>query len=384
MDGEPILIEAVGPRGAGPPARDRPPRRRPDPRPDRARPAQGRDARAPRGHQLHAPIRRRGETQSPSPRRESAAAPASARLPRHVGFRGDRAAQAGVEPASPGARGDPARPAQGPRPPALAAARRGRRGRSSGSSSTRPRTSTSPESLARARARGHRARPRLRVRAVPAEPPLLERLELLNVHPSLLPRWRGAAPIERAIMAGDERTGVAIIRVTEELDAGPVALCEEVPIRPDDDYGSLSARLADLGGELAVRALELRAAGELEFTEQDRRGDDLRREDRSAPSDCSTRGGRRWSWSARSGRSTRMSAAYLELEGGERARGRGRRGRPDEGRRRRRAARRRRRARPRLRAGGASDHAVRPAGRREMTAADYLRGHPAPRLAAPR
>ena len=98
---------------------------------------------------------------------------------------------------------------------------------------------------------------------------LLTRLELLNVHPSLLPRWRGAAPIERAIMAGDERTGVAIIRVTEELDAGPVALCEEEPIRPDDDYGALSVRLADLGGGLAARALELRAEGALAFTEQD-------------------------------------------------------------------------------------------------------------------
>ena len=101
------------------------------------------------------------------------------------------------------------------------------------------------------------------------KPPLLERIELLNVHPSLLPRWRGAAPIERAIMAGDERTGVAIIRVTEELDAGPVALCEEIAIEPGDDYGSLSSELAELGGELAVRALALRAGGELRFTDQD-------------------------------------------------------------------------------------------------------------------
>jgi len=99
--------------------------------------------------------------------------------------------------------------------------------------------------------------------------PLLERFELLNVHPSLLPRWRGAAPIERALMAGDERTGVAIIRVSEELDAGPIALSEPVEIAADDDFGSLSARLAELGGELAVRALDLRAAGELRFADQD-------------------------------------------------------------------------------------------------------------------
>jgi methionyl-tRNA formyltransferase len=98
---------------------------------------------------------------------------------------------------------------------------------------------------------------------------LLERLELLNVHPSLLPRWRGAAPIERAIMAGDSETGVAIIRVTEGLDAGPIALCESVPIEPGDDFGSLSRRLAALGGELAVRAFEHHAAGDLAFHEQD-------------------------------------------------------------------------------------------------------------------
>jgi methionyl-tRNA formyltransferase len=99
--------------------------------------------------------------------------------------------------------------------------------------------------------------------------PLLSELELLNVHPSLLPRWRGAAPIERAIMAGDPETGVAVMRVTEGLDSGPVALLEREPIQPDDDYGTLSARLERLGGDVIVRALDLRAAGELELTEQD-------------------------------------------------------------------------------------------------------------------
>ena len=99
--------------------------------------------------------------------------------------------------------------------------------------------------------------------------PLLSEFELLNVHPSLLPRWRGAAPIERAIMAGDPETGVAVMRVTEGLDSGPVALVERAPIEPDDDFGALSARLERLGGDLIVRALDLRAAGGLEFTEQD-------------------------------------------------------------------------------------------------------------------
>jgi methionyl-tRNA formyltransferase len=86
--------------------------------------------------------------------------------------------------------------------------------------------------------------------------PLLSAYPMLNVHPSLLPRWRGAAPIERAIEAGDDGTGVSIMRPTAELDAGPVCLQRSVPIRPNDDYGSLSRRLADLGGELLVEALD--------------------------------------------------------------------------------------------------------------------------------
>jgi methionyl-tRNA formyltransferase len=85
--------------------------------------------------------------------------------------------------------------------------------------------------------------------------PLLSEHELLNVHPSLLPRWRGAAPIERAIMAGDERTGVSIMRLTAGLDSGPVCLAQAEPIRREDDYGSLAARLELLAGDLLVRAL---------------------------------------------------------------------------------------------------------------------------------
>ena len=99
--------------------------------------------------------------------------------------------------------------------------------------------------------------------------PLLSEFPILNVHPSLLPRWRGAAPIERAIMAGDERTGVCVMRLTAGLDSGPVALVEETPIGPDEDFDSLSSRLAELGGELLVRALDLQAKGAIEFTEQD-------------------------------------------------------------------------------------------------------------------
>jgi methionyl-tRNA formyltransferase len=90
--------------------------------------------------------------------------------------------------------------------------------------------------------------------------PLLSEHDLFNVHPSLLPRWRGAAPIERAIAAGDEDTGVTIMRPTAELDAGPVCLQRSDPIAPEDDYGSLASRLAILGGELLVEALDLRPA----------------------------------------------------------------------------------------------------------------------------
>jgi methionyl-tRNA formyltransferase len=86
--------------------------------------------------------------------------------------------------------------------------------------------------------------------------PLLSEHEMLNVHPSLLPRWRGAAPIERAIEAGDEETGVSIMRPTAEFDAGPVCLQRREPIRPDDDYGSLAPRLAALGGELLIETLD--------------------------------------------------------------------------------------------------------------------------------
>jgi len=99
--------------------------------------------------------------------------------------------------------------------------------------------------------------------------PLLSELEMLNVHPSLLPRWRGAAPIERAIMAGDADTGVTIMRLTEGLDSGPIALQERVPLGPAEDFGSLWPKLARLSGELMIRALDRRAAGDLELRPQD-------------------------------------------------------------------------------------------------------------------
>lgn len=100
--------------------------------------------------------------------------------------------------------------------------------------------------------------------------PLLSAYEPLNVHPSLLPRWRGAAPVERSIMAGDAETGVSIMRLTAGLDSGPVCLAASEPIRPDDTYGSLAPRLERVGSELLVRALDTLDRGEaLDFIEQD-------------------------------------------------------------------------------------------------------------------
>jgi methionyl-tRNA formyltransferase len=86
--------------------------------------------------------------------------------------------------------------------------------------------------------------------------PLLSTYPMLNVHPSLLPRWRGAAPIERAIEAGDSETGVTIMRPVAEMDAGPICLERSLAVRPEDDYGSLSRRLAEVAGELLVEALD--------------------------------------------------------------------------------------------------------------------------------
>ena len=87
---------------------------------------------------------------------------------------------------------------------------------------------------------------------------LLAEHEWLNVHPSLLPRWRGAAPVERAMMAGDSETGVCIMRTEAGLDTGPVYLAGSEPIRPDDTYGTLAERLQVLGAELLIRTLDER------------------------------------------------------------------------------------------------------------------------------
>ncbi len=208
--------------------------------------------------------------------------------------------------------------------------------------------------------------------------PLLSEWPMLNVHPSLLPRWRGAAPIERTIMAGDERTGVCVMRVSEGLDSGPVVLREEAPVGVEDDFEALSAKLAALGGDLLVGALDLLAEGALDFTEQDEEGvtyaEKIGAEERRLDPSRSA------AELARVVRAlTPHVGAYLETSGGERL-----------------GVRRARSVDVSVKAGelraewgalllGCGQGALRlevvqPAGGRPMAADAFLRGHPLPKL----
>ena len=100
--------------------------------------------------------------------------------------------------------------------------------------------------------------------------PVLEapKLGCLNLHASLLPRWRGAAPIQRAVMAGDKETGVDVMLMEAGLDTGPVGLREIIPVRPDDTAGDLTSRLSAIAARLAVSALKALEAGRLSFEPQ--------------------------------------------------------------------------------------------------------------------
>jgi methionyl-tRNA formyltransferase len=104
--------------------------------------------------------------------------------------------------------------------------------------------------------------------------PILDAVPLgcFNLHASLLPRWRGAAPINRAVMAGDAETGVTVMRMEEGLDTGPIALAERVPIGADMTAGELHDALARLGADLMVRALGALERGTLQFTPQSEEG----------------------------------------------------------------------------------------------------------------
>jgi methionyl-tRNA formyltransferase len=208
--------------------------------------------------------------------------------------------------------------------------------------------------------------------------PLLSEWPLLNVHPSLLPHWRGAAPIERAIMAGEDRTGVCVMKVTAGLDSGPVALREEVALGPEEDFEALSAKLAALGGELLVRAFDLLAASKLEFAEQDDGAATYA--EKIAPEERRLDPARPAAELAQTVRAlTPHVGAYLETEGGERL-----------------GVRRARAVDIGVKAGevraewgalllGCGRGALRlevvqPAGGKPMAADAFLRGHPLPKL----
>jgi methionyl-tRNA formyltransferase len=210
--------------------------------------------------------------------------------------------------------------------------------------------------------------------------PLLSRYLMLNVHPSLLPRWRGAAPIERALMAGDDTTGVTIFKLTEGLDCGPMALQSEEPIAPDDTRGTLRHRLARVGAALMIEALDRAQEGTLELTEQP--------DDGTTYAEKIDPGERRLDLARPAAELERVvralapaPGAYLELEGGERLGVEAARvaaGGPP--------PKEVRAADGRLLVGAAEGalelERVKPAGKRSMAAADYLRGHrPAARAA---
>jgi methionyl-tRNA formyltransferase len=105
-------------------------------------------------------------------------------------------------------------------------------------------------------------------RAVREVPPL----GCINVHASLLPKFRGAAPIHRALMAGETETGVTVMRVEGQMDAGPILLQRACPIRPEDDAGSLHDRLAVLGAAALADAIRILAAGEARWMPQEPSG----------------------------------------------------------------------------------------------------------------
>ena len=107
---------------------------------------------------------------------------------------------------------------------------------------------------------------------LPREVLLLPRLGCINIHASLLPRWRGAAPIHRAIEAGDEETGITIMQMDEGLDTGPMLLRRSLPISPEDTTGSLHDRLAALGAGMIVDALDALEGGGLVVQPQPQEG----------------------------------------------------------------------------------------------------------------
>ena len=210
--------------------------------------------------------------------------------------------------------------------------------------------------------------------------PLLSSHLMLNVHPSLLPRWRGAAPIERALMAGDERTGVTIFKLTEGFDSGPVALMEGMAVGPGDTRGTLGARLAELGAALLIEALDRAERGSLELREQPSEG--VSYAEKIAPGERRLDPSRPAAELERAVRAlTPGVGAYVELASGERLgveRARTVDAGPPPGE----LTATGGRLVVGCSAGALELETVKPAGGRAMPAADYLRGHtPATRVA---
>jgi methionyl-tRNA formyltransferase len=106
-------------------------------------------------------------------------------------------------------------------------------------------------------------------RILPASILDVARIAPINVHASLLPRHRGAAPVEAAILAGDAETGVTVMRMVERMDAGPMYLQRKISIEPDDTQGTLKGKLAELGADAVLEAIDLAARGALVETPQD-------------------------------------------------------------------------------------------------------------------
>jgi len=136
-----------------------------------------------------------------------------------------------------------------------------------------PKTLREPDAVAAMRAHGADAAVVVAYGLILPKPILdVFPLGCFNLHASLLPRWRGAAPIQRAIMAGDRETGVMVMKMEEGLDTGPVAMAERTPIGPDATAGELHDVLARLGADLTLRALAALEKGALQLRPQAEEG----------------------------------------------------------------------------------------------------------------
>ena len=97
----------------------------------------------------------------------------------------------------------------------------------------------------------------------------IPKIKFINVHASLLPKWRGAAPIQRSIISMDKETGISIMKIIPKLDAGPFMMQETINIEKKDNYESLSIKLSDLGSKMILRSLNLLESGEAKFKDQE-------------------------------------------------------------------------------------------------------------------